>query len=121
MNGRGTMNVTAETVGNVHIVAVHGELDAGNVDNFKSIIVPMLSSPIKLLIDLSDARFIDSSGLGAIISCQRHAAAAGGRIKLCGMSQQVRSAFELLRLHLILDIHATCADALQAFANGERA
>lgn len=114
------MNVTSETIGNVHIVSVQGELDASNVNDFKSTVMPLLSSPVRLIIDLSETLFIDSSGLGAIISCQRHAAAAGGRIKLCGMSKQVQSAFELLRLHLIFDIVPTRAEALQAFAEGEK-
>lgn len=112
------MQVTSELIGNVRIIAVHGELDAGNVAQFRAVALPLLASPVKLLIDLSDTRFIDSSGMGAMIACQRHAAAAGGKMKLCGMSPQVRSAFELVRLHLLLDIHASREDALRAFTEG---
>ena len=110
------MEVTSELIGNVRIIAVHGELDASNVTHFKAGVLPLLASPIKLLIDLSETQFVDSSGLGAMISCQRHAVAAGGRMKLCGMSQQVRSAFELVRLHLLFDIHSTREEALKSFS-----
>lgn len=115
------MNVTSEMVGNVNVIAVRGELDASNVNDFKRIVLPLLASPIKLLIDLSQTQFIDSSGLGAMISCQRHAAAAGGRVKLCCLSKQVQAAFELVRLHLIFDINPTREGALQAFAEGAKA
>ncbi|WP_221793376.1 STAS domain-containing protein [Aquisediminimonas sediminicola] len=110
------MEVTSELVGNVHIVTLNGELDASNVNYFKEMVLPLLTSPIKLLIDLSGIRFIDSSGMGAMISCQRHAAAVGGRLKLCGLSPVVRAAFELLRLQAILDINNTREEALQSFA-----
>lgn len=109
------MEVTSELVGKVHVVAVHGDLDASNVQNFKNFVLPMLSSPIKLLIDLSKVAFMDSSGMGAMITCQRAAAAAGGRVKLCCLSEQVRSAFELIRLNLIMDIAASRNEALAGF------
>lgn len=109
------MEVTSEFIGNVRIISVHGELDASNVTHFKESVLPLLASPIKLLIDLSATQFIDSSGLGAMISCQRHAVAAGGRMKLCGMSPQVKSAFELVRLNLLFDIHSTREEAIKAF------
>lgn len=115
------MDVTSEMVGNVNVIAVRGELDASNVNDFKHVVLPLLSSPVKLLIDLAQTQFVDSSGLGAMISCQRLAIAAGGRMKLCCMSKQVRAAFELVRLHRIFDIHPTREGALQAFAEGAEA
>lgn len=112
------MEVTSELVGNVHVVAVHGDLDASNLQNFRAIVLPMLSSPIKLLIDLADVPFIDSSGMGAMISCHRTAAAAGGKVMLCCLSGQVRSAFELIRLNLILDICESRQAALKKLSEG---
>lgn len=109
------MEVTSELLGNVHIVAVHGELDASNVNDFKNIVLPMLSSPVKLLIDLSETGFVDSSGMGAMMACQRTAAASGGKVKLCCLSKQVRSAFELIRLNLVLDINETRDEAINKF------
>lgn len=109
------MEVTSELLGNVHVVQVHGELDASNVNDFKDIVLPILSVPVKLLIDLSDTSFIDSSGMGAMMVCQRTAVASGGKVKLCCLPKQVRSAFELIRLHLVLDINETRGEALNKF------
>jgi len=109
------MEVTSELVGKVHIVAVRGDLDASNTQNFKKFVLPLLSSPIKLLIDLSNVPFMDSSGMGAMITCLRAAVAAGGKVKLCGLSEQVRAAFGLIRLDHIMDIASSREEALEKF------
>lgn len=114
------MNVTSEMVGNINVIAVYGELDASNVNDFKNFVLPLLASPIKLIIDLSHTQFVDSSGLGAMISCQRHAAAAGGKLKLCCMSKPVRAAFELVRLQFIFDIKETREEAIHEFSEADK-
>jgi anti-sigma B factor antagonist len=91
------------------------DLDAGNVTEFKRDMAPVLDSHLKLVLDLSRLRFVDSSGLGAFISCLRKLNARGGDLKLCGMSKQVRGVFELVRMHRIFDICATSEEAVRAF------
>jgi anti-sigma B factor antagonist len=92
------------------------ELDAGNTGEFKRDIAPVLEANAKLVVDLSRLRFVDSSGLGAFLSCLRQVNAKGGDLKLCGMSKQVRTVFELVRLHRIFDILGTREEAVRAFA-----
>ena len=77
---------------------------------------PSSTANDKLVLDLARLRFVDSSGLGAFISCLRKLNAKGGDLKLCGLSKQVRAAFELVRMHRVFDIHATSEDAVRAFA-----
>ena len=92
------------------------ELDASNAGEFKRDIAPVLEANTKLVIDLSRLRFVDSSGLGAFLSCLRKLNAKGGDLKLCGMSKQVRAVFELVRMHRIFDIYGTREEAVRAFA-----
>ncbi len=80
------------------------ELDASNAGEFKRDIAPVLQANAKLVLDLSRLRFVDSSGLGAMLSCLRQLSAKSGDLKLCGMSKQVRALFELVRMHRIFDI-----------------
>jgi anti-sigma B factor antagonist len=91
------------------------ELDASNAGELKRDIAPLLEAHAKLVIDLGRLRFVDSSGLGAFISCLRKLNAKGGDLKLCGMSKQVRAVFELVRMHRIFDIFSTREEALRAF------
>jgi len=110
------MEITVEKADDVAIAVLPlEELDASNVDDLKREIAPLLQSSDKLVIDLARLRFVDSSGLGALLSCLRQLSAKGGDLKLSGMSKQVRAVFELVRLHRIFDIFATTEEAVQAF------
>jgi anti-sigma B factor antagonist len=106
-------------VANVDGIAVAAipvdELDASNAGEFKRDIAPVLQTNNRLVLDLSRLRFVDSSGLGAMLSCLRQLSAKSGDLKLCGMSKQVRGLFELVRMHRIFDIFSTKEEAVRAF------
>jgi anti-sigma B factor antagonist len=109
------MEMTAETVGDVTVVVLPGDqLDAGNAKDFKRDVAPLLEPCRKVIFDLGELRFVDSSGLGAMLSCLRQLNAKGGDLKLCAMTKPVRALFELVRMHKIFDIHGTRDDALHA-------
>jgi anti-sigma B factor antagonist len=110
------MQISLETIGDVAVAAMPvDELDASNAAEFKRDIAPLLEANAKLVLDLSRLRFVDSSGLGAFISCLRRLNARGGDLKLCGMSKQVRAVFELVRMHRVFDILSSKEDAVHAF------
>jgi anti-sigma B factor antagonist len=110
------MEITVDKIGDVAVAVIPvEELDASNAGDFKRDIAPLLEAHTKLVIDLGRLRFVDSSGLGAFISCLRKLNAKGGDLKLCGMSKQVRAVFELVRMHRIFDIYGTREVALRAF------
>lgn len=110
------MDMTIEQIDGVTVVLLPGkELDAANTEAFKSGIAPVLKTHTKMVFDLSQLRFIDSSGLGAFLSCLRQLSTRGGELKLCGMSQPVYQTFELVRMNRIFDIYPSKNDAVQAF------
>jgi anti-sigma B factor antagonist len=114
------MELTTETVDDVTIVVLPGEqLDAGNAKEFKRDIAAVLEPCRKVVFDLRELRFVDSSGLGAILSCLRQLNGKGGELKLCEMTKPVRALFELVRMHKIFDIYVTKADALRALRQRE--
>ena len=110
------MEITVDKIENVAVAAVPvDELDASNAGEFKRDIAPVLQANAKLVLDLSRLRFVDSSGLGAMLSCLRQLSAKNGDLKVCGMSKQVRALFELVRMHRIFDIYGTKEEAVKAF------
>lgn len=110
------MELSVETQDGIAVVTLFvDELDASNSPEFKQRMAPVLAAHRNVIIDLEQVRFIDSSGLGAMLSCLRQLTTKGGDLALCGLSKSVRAAFELVRLHRVLDIRASRADAIEAF------
>ena len=110
------MEIAVDKMGDVAVATIPvDELDASNAADLKRDIAPILEGNTRLVIDLTPLHFVDSSGLGAMLSCLRQLSAKGGDLKLCCMSKQVRAAFELVRLHRIFDIFGTREEAVRAF------
>jgi anti-sigma B factor antagonist len=115
------MELATEKIGDVTVVVLPGDqLDAGNAKEFKRDIAPVLEPCSKVVFDLHELRFVDSSGLGAILSCLRQLNGKGGDLKLCEMTRPVRALFELVRMHKIFDIYATRNDAVHALGRSEK-
>ena len=110
------MQTSVEQIGDVTVVAINEEqLDAGNADDFRQEMAPILKDSRKLVIDLTRVRFVDSRGCGAILSCLKQLAANSGDLKLCSVGQYVRTVFDLIRLHRICEIAPTRDAAVHAF------
>ena len=56
-----------------------------------------------VLIDLQDIKFMDSSGLGALVSAMKTVKTAGGKLYLCSVKDQVRMIFELTRIERVFE------------------
>ncbi len=109
------MEMRIEKMGEVTVVVLPGErLDASDATEFKRNIAPVLEGNSKVVFDMSQLRFVDSSGLGAILSCLRQLNANGGDLKLCGLSKPVRALFELVRMHKVFNIFNTKEEAVNA-------
>ena len=65
-----------------------------------------------VVIDLAKVDFIDSSGLGALISALKVLRSNGGDLVLSSMSEQVRSVFEITRLLRVFEVHEDPNSAL---------
>jgi anti-sigma B factor antagonist len=107
---------TVEKIGDVTIVALKvDELDAGNADDFRHAIVPVLKDCRKLVLDLDQVQFMDSRGCGAILFCLKSISPAGGDLKLCRVNERVRMVFDLIRMDRICQIVGTREQAIAAF------
>jgi anti-sigma B factor antagonist len=87
-------------------------LDAGNVKDFRAAIEAVAETYDTLLLDMSRLTFVDSSGLGALLSCMRTMKGKKGRLLLFGMTKPVRALFELVRMHRIFRICDSREEAL---------
>ena len=95
------------------IVTLQSEsLDAGNSKGFKEKLLPVLEEHDAVLIDMGSLNFVDSSGLGALLSCLRTMNNKDGQ--LYAMSKPVQALFELVRMHRIFTIYNSRDEAVAA-------
>ncbi|HWJ11490.1 MAG TPA: STAS domain-containing protein [Nocardioides sp.] len=69
----------------------------------------------RVVLDLTDVVFIDSSGLGAIVGGLKAARQAGGDLRIAGAGEQVRTVLGLTNLDRVLRPHVSVADALEGW------
>ena len=100
--------------GGIIIKTCSDALDFNNVKDFKATIQPYLSSHKLVLLDIQSLNFIDSSGLGALLSVLRTVNDGSGELKLYSMTKPVRALFELVRMHRIFAIYNTKEEAISA-------
>jgi anti-sigma B factor antagonist len=106
------MNLMLEELDGIAILHVQEpRVDAHNAGELKSRLLG-LSVEGKILVDLTEVRFIDSSGLGALIAAYKSVTANGGVLTLAGLQTQVRSVFELTRLHRVFKVFETLTEAI---------
>jgi len=99
------------------IVSVMEErLDAHNSENLKSEMNRLFEVGVKdIIVDLKEVRFIDSSGLGVLVSGYKNSSTRQGSLKLAGLQTQVKSMFELTRLYRVFDIFQTVDSAIESY------
>ena len=113
------MDLSVENKDGITVIRLPGApLDASVVGEFKRDIEPHLKSAKRLVFDLGKLSFIDSSGLGVLLTCQRQVRDGGGDLKLAAVLPQVRVVFELVRMQRVFDIHETVDGAIAAFVRG---
>jgi len=91
-------------------------LDASNVQTFRAAIIPKLEQHNRIVIDLSNVEFIDSAGVGTLISCLRIVTEREGQLRLCGLNRAVRVLFELMRMHRLFEVHPDRQSALSSLS-----
>ncbi len=85
--------------GGVSVVGLNGELGSHAEDSIREQLHPVVGERnAKVIIDLSNVRTIDSSGLGHLISLVTHSRMTESRVILCGASSFVRGVLDVTQL-----------------------
>jgi anti-anti-sigma factor len=103
-------------VADVKLIKIIGELDITNADAVRRAIEQCMDNGFsKLLFDLSELKFIDSSGNLSLINAHVRARRQGGDVKLCRVSQNVKELFNVIGVAKLISIYDSYADALFSF------
>lgn len=110
------MNLKSEKINGYNVLFIKEErIDAHNSGELKEAILHLIEhGEINIIVQLEQVRFIDSSGLGALLSGFKNAAARSGKLAIANMQQQVLSMFELTRLDRVFEIYADLNEAFDS-------
>jgi len=110
------MNIEVKQMGTIQVLECGGSLDADTVSGFKKIAYDLVSGgSTQFIIDCKDLNFIDSMGLGVLISLLRRVRQRQGDVKVVSLSDDVKTIFEITRLHRLFDVCTDSETAVKRF------
>lgn len=96
------------------IVDVAGDIDMGTSPGLRKILLEALKKIPRLVVNLSEVRYVDSSGIASLVEVLKESRDKGKRLILFGLNPAVREALQLTRLTRIFEIRDTEEEALQS-------
>lgn len=100
----------------ISVVTVEGQLIVANRQELKQLVGDAIEAgDRKFLLDFGPTAYIDSSGLGALVSINKKVREAGGEMRLAGLNEDLRSLFELTKLDTLFVIADSASEALAGF------
>jgi anti-sigma B factor antagonist len=95
------------------VVSAAGELDVHTAPALQAELSPRSQQPnAALIVDLTDVGFIDSTGLGVLVTTLKHVREAGGTLDVVVTSSRVLKVFALTGLDVVIPLHSTLDEAL---------
>lgn len=102
--------------GEVVVVDVDGQLIVGNRQELKQrVLEEVEKGERRFLVDFSRTGYIDSSGLGVLVSLSKKIREQGGELRLSGLNEDLRTLFELTKLDTLFRIADTREEGLKDF------
>jgi anti-sigma B factor antagonist len=111
------MTTSTRQVGGVTIVDISGRIVLGEESAvLRDMVRDLLGKGHKqILLNLGDVNYIDSSGLGALVSSFTSARKQGGELKLLNLTDRVTDLMQMTKLYTIFDVRDDEAVAVKSF------
>ncbi len=102
--------------GDVTVLDVDGQLIVGNRQELKKAVLDELEKgERKFLVDFTNTGYIDSSGLGVLVSLSKKIREQDGELRLASLNEDLRTLFELTKLDTLFRIADSREEALEGF------
>jgi len=106
------MTISITTNDNVYIISVSGLIDFFNASELRDEIDALIDKGIvRIIIDLKEVHFVDSSGIGAFISCSSRLQRLDGSLALVNPQRTVMDVFKMTSIYNYLQIFDSIEDA----------
>ena len=111
------MEISSKEVNNVLIVELAGEIMGGaETEDFRAMIFDAIEKEmVNVVIDLKKALWMNSSGLGMLVSGLTTIRSSGGDLRLANLSDRVRRPFEITRLGSVFMSYDSVDEAVQSY------
>jgi anti-sigma B factor antagonist len=95
------------------VIAVRGEIHVSTAPEFSRLLTEAIADGrTRMVLDLTDVEFIDSTGLSVLLNTLRRVTRAGGRMAIVCSNPTVLRLFEITKLDSTFDIHAELPPAI---------
>jgi anti-sigma B factor antagonist len=112
------ISIRVHTVDGLHVFELSGSLDIATSPSVRAALIDMSErGDHRLIVDLTQVEFLDSTGLGALIGGQRRAKEFGGEVRLVAKEGQI---LRLLRITGLLNVFAVYPTLEAAVSDGAR-
>lgn len=113
-----SVKLTSRQVGDVTVIDAAGRITLGEgAIAFRETIRDMASKGNqKILLNLSDVTYIDSSGIGELVSGFTTVRNQGGQLKLVGLTKRVQDLLQITKLYTVFDVYDDESTAVRSFA-----
>lgn len=113
-----SVKLNTRQVGDVSVVDVAGRITLGEGSSaLRDALRDMVAKDHKkILLNLGEVSYIDSSGIGELVSGFTSVTNSGGQLKLLGLTKRVKDLLQITKLYTVFDVHEEEASAIRSFA-----
>lgn len=113
-----SVKLSTRQVGDVTVIDAVGRITLGEgASTFRDTVRDLANQGHKkILLNLSEVSYIDSSGIGELVSGFTTVTNHGGQLKLLGLSKRVKDLLQITKLYTVFEVHEDEADAVRSFA-----
>jgi anti-sigma B factor antagonist len=113
-----SVKLTTRQVGDVTVIDANGRITLGEgASTFRDAIRDLATKgDKKLLVNLSDVSYIDSSGIGEMVSGFTTVTNHGGQLKLLGLTKRVKDLLQITKLYTVFEVFEDEATAVRSFS-----
>jgi len=109
------MTMTERNVGAVTVLALSGKLTSDDAGVLKDKVSDLTQSGrANIVFDLASLSYMDSSGLGQMVSCHTTAVRKGA-VKLANVGQRIQDLIVITRLNVVFDVYPSVDEAIASF------
>ncbi|GAC1433208.1 MAG: STAS domain-containing protein [Acidobacteriaceae bacterium] len=113
-----SVKLNTRQVGDVSVVDVSGRITLGEGSSaLRDSLREMVGKgQKKILLNLGEVTYIDSSGIGELVSGFTTVANQGGQLKLLKLTKRVKDLLQITKLYTVFEVHEDEAEAIRSFS-----